>query len=80
MTNIWKLEFVQLCAWMGVACLLLFIFISLASESVPLRRNTLLSSFTSSLSLRTFGVHFVLEYTFTSLLSLGFVNLMGGCG
>lgn len=49
--------------------------LSLASESVSLGGDTLLSSFTSSLGLGTFGVHLFLEDTLTLFLGFSLVDL-----
>ena len=53
----------------------LLLLVVTASQSVALLLDTLLSSLTSSLGLRTLGVHLLLEDTLARLLGLGLVNL-----
>lgn len=47
----------------------------LASKSVPLRREALLSPLACSLGLGTLGIHLLLDNVLASLLGLGLVNL-----
>jgi len=55
--------------------LLLLFGLLLTSKSVSLGLDSLLSSLTGSLGLRTLGVHFFLEDSLTLFLGLGFVNM-----
>jgi hypothetical protein len=55
--------------------LLLGLLLVTTDQSVALLLNTLLSSLTSSLGLRTLGVHLLLQDTLTLLLGLGLVDL-----
>ena len=47
----------------------------LSRQRVPLRLDTLLSPLASSLGLCTFGIHFLLQGSFTRSFGLGFVDL-----
>jgi len=51
-------------------------FFVLALDSCPLLLDTLHSSLSCSLGLRTLGVHLVLEYLLTRLLGLGLVDML----
>jgi hypothetical protein len=55
--------------------LLGLLFLNITSQSIALLLNTLLSSLTGSLGLRTLGVHLLLENSLTLLLGLSLVDL-----
>jgi len=54
----------------------LLLLLNLTSQSVPLCLDSLLSPLTSSLGLRTLGVHLILQDPLTLLLSLGLVDML----